>query len=1710
MQNQKSMAGSVRRGRRVSRVAQAVECESLELRRLLSTVYVDLNSAGPTHDGTSWATAFTDLQPVLQAAVSGETIDVAQGTYYPTSGINRAATFQLVSGVEIDGGFAGVANPTAARNVSAYPTILSGDIGIAGSVTDNSYHIVNSNGVTAAAILDGFTITRGYANGGGTNQSNGGGLLNLGSPTIRNCSFTGNIATDGGGIYSSASSSTFTNCVFAANSASQEGGGVFIATSSPNFDNCTFNANMASTGGAVGGGAKLNNCILWGDFASSFGNEFYDSISSTVTYGDIDGSYTGTHNINVDPLFLHAAGGNLALQPTSPCINAGNSAAVPAGITTDLAGNPRIADGSVDMGAYEVQGALAPFFKTLNHATFENSIADSFTIATVGFPVAALSVSGSLPAGVTFNDNGDGTATISGTPSGVQTYNLAITASNGVSPSVTQSFTLVVAAPLQPAFTSAAIAQFNANAQNSFTIATTAVPSPVLTISGGNLPQGVGFMDNGDGTATVSGVPPFASIGFTFSLIWKAANGVGSNATQSFSLTIVGTQYVDSNAPGPIQNGLSWATAYKSLQSVLPNAAIGTTIDVAQGIYYPTMVTDRTATFQLKNGVEIDGGFAGAANPAAARNIAAYPTILSGDIGVKGNIADDSYHVVTGSGVNSTAILDGFTVTGGNANGTLATYQDSGGGLVFTSSSGSPVVRNCVFSANAATGTQNIGHGGGAVGIFGSASPSFANCTFINNSATGRGGGIVIYQATATITGCVFVRNSSTSQALGGGIYILLSTATLSGCSFDGNFGGAIYNDISGQFAITNCVFVGNSGANGGAIYYSTSSNFPSTLTNCTFAGNFGVSGNAIYDSNGVYPAIRNCIFWDGGGLGGELRVVNPNSQKAVSYSDVEGGFTGTGNINSDPHFLRNPSPGPDGVWGTVDDDYGNLAIQPDSPVVDAGNNAAVPAGITTDFAGNSRFQDVPTSPHIGLGTVPIVDMGAYEAAGILSADAGGPYIAVAGQTVALRGVGASNIAGPLQYAWDFSGSGLFNDATGANPTFSTAGYAAGTSITVSLRVTDAGSNSVIAMATIIIKAPLLYVDTGATGTGDGSSWANAYTNLQTAMAGAAVLEANSPAMPVQIEVAQGVYYPSANALRGATFNLLDDVEIDGGFLGAANPTAARNISAYPTILSGDIGVKGYLYDNSATVVMASGVDGTAILDGVTITGGYGGTKVNGTFTGGAGILDVSANPTIRNCTITGNTSAVFSDGGGMFNYSSSPSLTNCIFSGNLGSFGGGVFDNFHSSPTFTNCILVGNLSAMGPGGGMVNFANCSPTLINCTFASNSTTGSGDSGGALCDESVSDPTLTNCIFWGDFATVSGEIFSDSSSTQMISNSDIQGGFTGSGNITFNPDFNRNPNPGPDGVWTTSDDDYGNLQLQPGSPCINAGSNAAVPAGITTDIAGSPRITFGTVDIGAYEYQGIAWTGNGDEHSFSDGNNWAGGVVPGAHDIVSIPAGASVEVTGTGSTVALGGVFMTTGALFDLGNNPLTINFTGSDPVSTLRGYLHSACNNGDWTGATGLTSSAVEAQVAANKGTTKGLWSIGYADGNLDGAVGGAALNQIIISPQLVADGNEDGKVDFNDLLALAQNIGSPAADWVHSDFNFDGVVDMNDLLLLAQNTNKTNGNTPLAGELPADSTIKATIAVNPLFSSVPIMGSSAALQAVTDDVLKRRDQDVM
>ncbi len=380
--------------------------------------------------------------------------------------------------------------------------------------------------------------------------------------------------------------------------------------------------------------------------------------------------------------------------------------------------------------------------------------------------------------------------------------------------------------------------------------------------------------------------------------------------------------YVDADANG-LNDGSSWTDAYNYLQDALADANSGDEIWVAEGIYKPDQgggktPGDRTATFQLINGVTLKGGYAGFDEVYPnARDIEKYETILSGDLDgndiqvndpcdllTEPTRAENSYHVVTAIRYE-TGVLDGFTITGGNSNGPDSwpfTTYGRGGGIYFhirTLRWKGPKVSNCTVRRNSSV------HYGGGMCHEGYGKLALTNCTFSENWA-GAGGGVydVSYGfpiRTPILTNCRFISNAAVK---GGGICIAHSRPTL-----------------------VNCMFIGNSADFGGAsAHYDLAI---ATYSKCTFAANSAQYGKAISCSSWLYTRIpnivrlNNCIIWDGGQeiyndsnsiitpeppspgptAGQEESSNEGNSIITIIYSDVRGGYPGEGNIDADPCF---------------------------------------------------------------------------------------------------------------------------------------------------------------------------------------------------------------------------------------------------------------------------------------------------------------------------------------------------------------------------------------------------------------------------------------------------------------------------------------------------------------------------------------------------------------------------------------------------------------------------------------------------------------------------------------------------------------------------------------------------------------------------------------------------------------------------------------
>ena len=356
--------------------------------------------------------------------------------------------------------------------------------------------------------------------------------------------------------------------------------------------------------------------------------------------------------------------------------------------------------------------------------------------------------------------------------------------------------------------------------------------------------------------------------------------------------------------PGSNGNCNSWADACE-LQTAIYNAGSGDQIWVASGTYKPTITNDRTKTFHLVNGVAIYGGFPAAGGTWSERNWAANVTTLSGEIALQESINDNSYHVVSSTGADGTAVLDGFTISGGNANG--GALDNSGGGLY--NSGGSPTLKNLIFSANAATF-------GGGIYNRDISSPVLENIVFISNRAD-HGGGIYNDTSSPTLAGVTFTTN--TARINGGGMNNLLSSPVLNTVTFSGNkaegtnqsTGGGMYNSGSSP-TLTNVTFSGNSaylfGPNGGGGMY----NFESSpnLANVTFVNNTASRGAGM-SNNASSPTLvggsfsGNSAYIEGGGMyntsgsAPTLTGTTFTGNKVYGYTTSSGG--GMYNINSNP-----------------------------------------------------------------------------------------------------------------------------------------------------------------------------------------------------------------------------------------------------------------------------------------------------------------------------------------------------------------------------------------------------------------------------------------------------------------------------------------------------------------------------------------------------------------------------------------------------------------------------------------------------------------------------------------------------------------------------------------------------------------------------------------------------------------------------------------
>lgn len=460
--------------------------------------------------------------------------------------------------------------------------------------------------------------------------------------------------------------------------------------------------------------------------------------------------------------------------------------------------------------------------------------------------------------------------------------------------------------------------------------------------------------------------------------------GLGAYHVAAFAVVI----HVKHDAVGA-NTGQSWANAFTNLQSALSVAVGESEIWVAKGTYWPGSA--RGTSFVLPSGVMLYGGFDGTETSLTNRNWRTNLTVLSGEIGSTNDPGDNAFHVVIGS---SGAFLDGFTVTGGYADGT---YPHNNGAGLFNSNA-SPTVANCTFSNN------RTALAGSGAGIFNyNSSPVIANCTFVGNSGYWGGGICNLNGASPVISNCLFQANTadygagvhseasspvikncifSRNSADGAGIFSRDSSVTIDACAFATNtahlWNGGGIGSVAANTVAQNCLLVGNTASEGRGAGVNVFRGSASIL-NCTLVANNAVlnSGGGISLEYSTASSIRNTIFWSNASLLTGAEILATNCVVTVAYSDVDGGVLGAkcagggvvnggGNFGSDPRFVNPANPaGPDGVFATADDGLcldSQLAFV--SPCIDAATSADAPS---QDIIGLSRPRNFG------------YDVGAYE-----------------------------------------------------------------------------------------------------------------------------------------------------------------------------------------------------------------------------------------------------------------------------------------------------------------------------------------------------------------------------------------------------------------------------------------------------------------------------------------------------------------------------------------------------------------------------------------------------------------------------------------------------------------------------------------------------------------------------------------------------------
>jgi parallel beta-helix repeat protein/predicted outer membrane repeat protein len=807
--------------------------------------------------------------------------------------------------------------------------------------------------------------------------------------------------------------------------------------------------------------------------------------------------------------------------------------------------------------------------------------------------------------------------------------------------------------------------------------------------------------------------------------------------------------------------------------------------------------------------------------------------------------------------------------------------------------------------------------------------------------------------------------SNATNVVTGSGVD---STAVLDGVILSGGGGaqGGGMRIVAGSPTITNCTF---SGCSNSALFMSGSA---PTLTNCTFINNSGAAdGEAMWCAASSAPVLNGCS------------IIGDLGQRQF-YFDASGGtltrcaFSG---LNTDlAVFCGNSSSPTFTECSFISGSLGTNAVQ------NFGGSSTTFTNCTFTGQKNAAMINDHSSPHLS-GCLFNNNLSGHD---------GGAIYNITSSPIITDCIFSGNGGGTL-------GGAIYNSAS--SPVLNNCTFTGN-------KTSTSGSGGAIYNAAS--SAPTL-TNCNFSGNQAGSGGAIYNDHSSFTLTGCAIIGNQA-----------------VNGGRGGgMFNTASSPTLNGC-------TFSGNYADGASVL----GSGGGMYNTSASAPVMNNCD---------LSGNY---SNPGSVTGGGALYNASGcNASVNNCRFFANSASI---GAAVTNDSCSATFTGCSFDANLGI---AVLNTISGSPALVGCTFTRNLNgaAVDRGSPTPLFKSCSfransatalshqggtATVVNCTFVGNS----GSTGGAISNSgstsslflincslinnsainggglanSSSSATVSNCIFWGNTAT-NGSQIRFSTGPISVTYSDIQDGFTGTSNVNADPQFAHSPSSGTDGKWGTVDDDYGDLRLWIASPCIDVGSNAAVPVGVTTDAAGSPRIVDvpgkndpgAIVDMGAYERTA----------SFADGNFLVDASRPSVRITFNTDASAGSISAG------------------DL----LLVNLTSSAVIDSG-------------------TASTVSYDAATRTATW--AFSINLSDGNYRATLPAGNVLDPTESPilttdltfdffVLAGDANRDRTVDINDLAILAMNWQGSGKVFSQGDFNYDGKVDAKDLGILSANWQK-------------------------------------------------------